>query len=225
MALKALARFGIESWVGMLHAAAADRHVVKTKAAGAAALHHGHHAVAAGLNHLAAHGVATGAGDADAVFHDFRFAHAHGHVEAAHHHAIVHHAAAHHGAGHHFAEVLKHADGHGVVAHAHHFHAAVAFFHLHGAAGDHHHIHGRHHHALICGHHWGGHRHAIHRHHCFHHNWFFLQLIVLIGVQAEHGAYGSMQLVCGAPFVKVAPALAAPISRSNRLNSDSSNFA
>src|SRR3954469_8987310 len=58
-------------------AATADRHVVHHDAAGAAAIHHGGHGIAARLNHLTALGVAAGAGDAHAILGHLTLAHAH----------------------------------------------------------------------------------------------------------------------------------------------------
>src|SRR5438046_2715816 len=60
-------------------------------------------------------------------------------------------------------QVLNRADGHLVVASAHHAHAAAHLLHLDGAAGDHHHVHALAH----AGHHRGGHplgHHAGHAH-------------------------------------------------------------
>src|SRR5262249_14352400 len=67
-------------------------------------------------------------------------------------HAVHHHAAIHHAAGHHGAEILHHGAGRLVVADAGDLHAAVAFFHLHGAARNHEPLRARRH----------GHRHRSH---------------------------------------------------------------
>jgi hypothetical protein len=92
--------------VGKLAAAAANGSAVHTDAAHAAGLHHGAQGVAAGLNHLAAIGVAAGARDHHSIFGHLALAHAHGHVAGHHHHAIHHHAVADHATVHHFTEIL-----------------------------------------------------------------------------------------------------------------------
>ena len=59
-----------------LPSAAANRHIVHHDVAGTARLHHGAHAVAAGLNHVAAGLIAAGAQDAAAVAGHLTLAHA-----------------------------------------------------------------------------------------------------------------------------------------------------
>src|SRR5207302_1347214 len=71
-------------------AAAADRVVVHHDAAGAAVLQHAAHAVAAGLDHLAALGVAARAGDDAALVGHVALAHAHRQAAGADHRALHH---------------------------------------------------------------------------------------------------------------------------------------
>src|SRR5262249_9802953 len=120
--------------LGRVAAAAADGRVVHEHAAGAAGLDHAAQAIAAGLNHLAALGVAAGAGDADAVAGHLALAHAHGQVAAADHHAVHHDAAAAHAAGQHGAEVLYHAARHLIVTGTGDLHAAGTLLKLVSAA-------------------------------------------------------------------------------------------
>src|SRR5437588_520068 len=96
--------------------AAADRRVVHHHAAGAAVLEHAAEAVAAGLDHLAALGVAAGAGDADAVLGRLAAAQAHEEVAGGNRHAVPLAGAADHAAGHRRAQVLHHAAGRAVLA-------------------------------------------------------------------------------------------------------------
>src|SRR5204863_8144890 len=126
--------------------AEADRGVVHAAAADAAGGHHGGHAVAAGLDHLAALLVAGGAGHDTSVLGHVALAHAHGQVAAADHHAVHHAAERAHAALEHHAQILHHAAGHRVVAGAGDLHAPAHFLHLHGAPRHHEHV----------GHHRGG---------------------------------------------------------------------
>src|SRR5207253_3568711 len=80
-------------------AAAADRRVVDHETAGAAAVHAGGDAIAAGLNHLAALLVAAGAGHHEAAVGHLAPTHAHREVARTAHHAVAHAAAATHAAG------------------------------------------------------------------------------------------------------------------------------
>lgn len=151
---------------------AAYRRIVHHDAAGAAGCHHCAHAIAAGLNHLAALGVTRGAGQAAAVFGHFALAHAHGQVAAADHHAVHHAVARAHAALQHRAQALHHAAGHRIVARTGDFHSAGALFHFHGAARNHEHV--WHHrgggstHRRRC---HAGHPHARHAHSSpFHHH-------------------------------------------------------
>src|SRR5262249_55226260 len=82
-----------------LAVAAADGVVVHQHAAGAAGVGHARQAVAGGLDHLAALGIARGAGDADAGVGHLALAQAHREVVAADRHAVEHHVAATHAAG------------------------------------------------------------------------------------------------------------------------------
>src|SRR5262249_59093826 len=113
-----------------VHGAAADRGAVHHDAAGAARVHHAAHAVTAGLDHLAALGVAAGAGDAAAGLGHVDLAQAHGQVAGADGHAVEHDAAAAHAAGQHGTQVLHHAAGHLVLADAGDLHAAGALLEL-----------------------------------------------------------------------------------------------
>jgi hypothetical protein len=146
--------------------AAADRCVVHAETTNASGIHHGHHGVAASLNHLAAILIAARASHHHPLFRHLETAHAHRHVAVHHHHAVHHHATADHAAAEHRAKILQHAGRHRVFARAHHFHAAVTLLHLHGATGNDHHVHaGGSAHWLIHGH--TGHHHlSFHRHHC-----------------------------------------------------------
>ena len=92
------------------------------------------HAVAAGLDHLAALLSPLVQVMRAALVGHLALAHAHRQVAAADHHAVHHHAAAAHAAGQHRAEVLHHAAGHRVVAGAGDLHAAVALLHLHACS-------------------------------------------------------------------------------------------
>jgi hypothetical protein len=150
--------------------AATDRRIVHAEATGAAGIHHGHHGVATGLDHLAAFSVAAGASHGHAVFGHIETAHAHHHIAIHHHHTVHHHAAANHAATEHGAKILQHAGGHFVFANTGHFHAAIAFFHFHGAAWDDHHIHtGGSGHRRVHGH--SGHHHLSF--HSYHNKPFF----------------------------------------------------
>jgi len=82
----------------MRSATAAHRRAVHHHHAAAAIVHHGHHGFAAHLNHLAALRFLAAPGHAHAVFNHFALAHAFGHVDGHHGHAVHHHAAAHHAA-------------------------------------------------------------------------------------------------------------------------------
>src|SRR5205807_341517 len=77
-----------------LGAAAADRRVVDHETAGAAAVHAGGDAIAAGLDHLAALLVAAGAGHHEAAVGHLAPTHAHREVARTAHHAVAHAAAA-----------------------------------------------------------------------------------------------------------------------------------
>jgi len=96
--------------------AAANGHIVHHEAAGAARRHHGAHAIAASLNHVATGFITAHAGDADAILSHFTFAHPHREIATTDHRAVHHAAAAKLGAGHHRAEILQHAAGHLIVA-------------------------------------------------------------------------------------------------------------
>src|SRR5262245_33325950 len=122
----------------LLRDAAANRGSAEAEVAAAAGGEHRRHAVAARLNHLAAIFVAGTAGDRNAFFGVFDFAHGHGEIAGAAADAVHHHAAAAHLIGERFAEALKRVAGDVVVAFADDLAAVSRLFHFHGAARHHH---------------------------------------------------------------------------------------
>jgi hypothetical protein len=171
-------------------AAATDWGIVHAEATGAAGLHHRHHSVATSLNHFAGVGIAASANHHYSLLGHLEPAHAHGHVAVHHHHAVHHHATADHAATEHRTKILQHPGRHLVLAITHHFHAAIAFFHFHGAAGDDHHVH-----TGSSGHGWI-HGHARHHHLSFHrhHKAVFLEKIGPFGFGVQWFKEREMQL-------------------------------
>jgi hypothetical protein len=121
-------------------AAAADRGIAERDAALATGFVAGGHAVAAGLQHLAAFLVAAGAGHAAAVFGHFDLAMTAAQIADAHGHAVPHAAAAAGAAGQHLAEVLQSAASDFIIARAAHLEAASALLELHRATRQHAHV-------------------------------------------------------------------------------------
>lgn len=151
-------------------AAAADRGVAERNAALAAGFVAGLHAVAAGLQHLAAFLVAAGAGHAAAVLGHFDLAVTAAEIAHAHGHAVPHAAAAAGAAGQHLAEILQSAASDVVIARTVHLEAASALLELHRAARQHANIGRGRHSARTDRAHVGGRSHPFRHHHRRHHN-------------------------------------------------------
>ena len=134
-------RVGWACWSAPASATAADRHVVDHQAACAARFHHRGHARTAGLDHRTARWVATGAGDANAVFCRLALAHGHRQVVAANHHPVHHAAATAQPAGHHAAQVLKHGRRDFIFARTDDLHSSSALLESHRATRNHHEVH------------------------------------------------------------------------------------
>jgi hypothetical protein len=123
--------------VGSATAPATAGHAVEADEAHAACLDASTYAIATALNHFAAGFIAAGAGEADAVFDQRALAFAHAQVALARRHAVHGATQAEHPAGYHFTQVLQGGRRHFIIALAGYLHAAVAFFDLHRATGDH----------------------------------------------------------------------------------------
>ena len=99
------AAFEVKRFLSSESATATDRGIVHTETAGTA-FHHGHHGIAAGLNHLATCSVTARARHHHPILSHFETAHAHGQVTSHHHHTVHHHVATDHAAAEHGAEIV-----------------------------------------------------------------------------------------------------------------------